>query len=238
MLPRRWLNAAMLGVLGGVGGPAMAQTVAAQAATIADGPTCAHSAWRFTDNIVLHIPGSSRFAGDVYGADSVRAHLMALGELVAPDSAPVQLYTTADGRQLALSRATIQVGDARRVQRHVRLIAIPTFDGAGHVTSIDVFIDDLPTFDRRAPRDDGTHVVSLAMQRNLEQVRALYGRGGAARFIAANAHQVVVMLNATDADGTRGVVMRYQFDAAGRVKQVEQFAPSGLVSMALRTTGR
>lgn len=229
----------MLGLLAVVGTPAMAQRLATPAAPIAAGASCTHSAWRFADNVVLHIPGSSRFAGDVYGVDSVRAHLTALGQLVAQDSAPVELYTTAEGRQLALSRATIQVGDSRRVHQTVRLIAIPTFDGDGNVTSLDMFIDDLPAFDRRAPRDDGTRIASLAMQRNLEQVRALYGRGGAARFIAANAHQVVVLFNSSDvARGASGAVMRYQFDAAGRVKQVEQFSPSGLVSMALRNTGR
>lgn len=196
--------------------------------------------WRFADNVVLHIPGSSRFAGDVYGADSVQALLAALARYVATDSASIELYATAEGRQLALKRAAVRLtDDPRRVTRTVELVVIPTFNAQGAVQTLDVFIEDLPAFDKRAPRDDGRRTASLAMQRNLEQVRALYGRGGAARFIAGNAHQVVVLFDqSADPKGTRGEVMRYRFDAAGRVKQVEQFAPSGLVSMALRTTGR
>ena len=109
--------------------------------------------------------------------------------------------------------------------------------------ALDLFIDDLPAFDRRAPRDDGIRVASLAMQRNLEQVRARYGRrvdgGRAARVIAGNAHQVVVLFDeARDGQGSRPAVMRYRFDAAGRVQQVEQFAPGCLVAMGLWTTGR
>ena len=200
----------------------------------------ANRPWRFADDVVLRIPGSSRFAGEVRGADSVQALLAVLARYVATDSASIDLYATAEGRQLALKRAAIRLNDdPRRVTRTVELVAIPTFNAQGDVQTLDVFIDDLPAFDKGVPRDDGRRTASLAMQRNLEHVRALYGRGGAARFIAGNAHQVVVLFDlSADSNGTRGKLMRYQFDAAGRVKQVEQFAPNGLVSMALRAPGR
>ncbi|QJR35403.1 hypothetical protein [Gemmatimonas groenlandica] len=233
--------AALAGIwAGALGTPLLAQVAA---------PTSpAPRGWRFAENVVLHIPGSSRFAGDIRGADSVRAHLAALGELATTDSAAVTMYSTAEGRLLVLTRTTIRVAESRRIGHRsglragattVQVIAIPTFDDRGDVGALDVFIDDLPVFDRRAPRDDGIRVVSLAMQRNLEQVRALYGRGGAARFIAANAHQVVVLVDdAGNGPGAGAAVMRYRFDAAGRVKQVEQFSPSCLVAMAFKTTAR
>ncbi len=233
--------AALAGIwVGALGTPLLAQVAA---------PTSpAPRGWRFAENVVLHIPGSSRFAGDIRGADSARAHLAALGGLATQDSAAVAIYSTVEGRLLVLSRTTIRAAESRRNghrtglrggETSVQVVAIPTFDERGDVNTLDVFIDDLPVFDRRAPRDDGIRVVSLAMQRNLEQVRALYGRGGAARFIAANAHQVVVLVDdARNGQGAGAAVIRYRFDAAGRVKQVEQFSPSCLVAMAFKTTAR
>ena len=241
-----WRVAALFAIVLGVDAPLSAQASPLPVSASANAPTASTElpAWRLAENVVLRIPGSSRFAGDIRGADSVRAHLAALGALSSEARAPVELYSTAEGRLLVLTRTTIQAGDSRRSgQRAVQVIAIPTFDERGDVQALDLFIDDLPAFDRRAPRDDGIRVASLAMQRNLEQVRARYGRrvdgGRAARVIAGNAHQVVVLFDgAGDGQGSHPAVMRYRFDAAGRVQQVEQFAPGCLVAMGLWTTGR
>lgn len=225
--------------VGALGTPLRAQEAA---------PASQYRGWRFAENVVLHVPGSSRFAGDISGADSVRAHLAALGALATQESAALAMYATVEGRLLVLTRTTIRPVESRRLGHRagqradeptVQVVAIPTFDERGNVSALDVFVDDLRAFDRQAPRDDGIRVASLAMQRNLEHVRALYGRGGAARFIAGNAHQVVVFVDdSRSGQGAGAAVMRYRFDAAGRVTQVEKFAPSCLVAMAFKTTAR
>lgn len=172
------------------------------------------------EHVRLQVPGNSRFAGTVDGRDNVRTHLAAMGIDWE------RLQATVPAFSLGPDEAAWLVTLPTPALSVAALVAARR-DRDGGVTALELFVHEEARYARAVPRDDGVQRTSLAAQRNLQQVRALHGAGGAPRLLAANGARVVALIESAEEPGPKLVV--YRFDPAGRVTSLRTMLPLALL---------
>ncbi|GAB1341662.1 hypothetical protein MASR1M101_07890 [Gemmatimonas sp.] len=175
-------------------------------------------------DIVLRVPGSSRFAGTIRGRDTVLAHLHGMGIRWETLRASTPLVTLGPNEMLWLATIPVDFNTDATGRPTISALISATRNAVGELTAVDLFIHDEAQLARRAPRDDGVQRTSLAAQRNLRQVRALHGDARATRFLGANGTRVLAILHASPHGPPQ--IVEYRFNAAGHVVSLQSVQPA------------
>lgn len=210
------LSGAQDAVIEGVAGNAAVYAAVHAAAAAAMRPAAPVA---LAPDVRLYMPGSSRFAADIAGRDTVQRHLATMGlDWTALRNRTADFPLAADEAgwlvQLVLPND----------RRPVTMLLAATRDIDAEIVRIELFIDDEGRLARLAPRDDGVTRTSLATQRNLRQARVLHGSGGNTRFLAASGARVLAILD-NPLLGRPPQLVQYRFDAAGRVSFLGSASP-------------